>query len=159
MQELRENILSILVDVATVTHSHMLNVVSFHGEPIVADSHDFLDQQRSTGIGFNKALMHLFHQMASLEGIYASKQSCIVVPLIQDFPTQEELRHHAPNKFPLTIHGSGQVFTIFDISLDIMISWLPIDFSFDAHAFFNVHAVGRRRALCTIVASHLLLPT
>ena len=86
--------------------------------------------------------MHLFHQMVSLEGIYASKQNCVVVPFVQDFPTQEKLARHVTDEFPLTVCGSRRVFTTFDISLDIMVTWLPIDFSFDVHAFFDIHAIG-----------------
>ena len=87
--------------------------------------------------------MYLFHQMVSLGGIYASKQSCIVLPLIQDFPTQEELAYHAPNELLLTVCRPKRVFIIFDISIDIMVPWLPINFNFDVHAFFNFHVVGR----------------
>ena len=43
----------------------------------------------------------------------------------------------------LIVHGSKRVFTIFDISLDIVVLWLPIDFSFDVHAFFHVYVVGQ----------------
>ena len=86
--------------------------------------------------------MHFFHQMVNLGGIYASKQSCVMVPLIQDFPTQEKLARHAPDEFLLTVCGPRRVFTIFDISLEIMVPWLPIDFDFDIHAFFNTQVVG-----------------
>ena len=89
----------------TVACPDMLNAVAFHGEPILVGSHDFFSQQRSTGMGFKQAFMHLFHQMVSLRGIYASKQGCIMVPLIQEFPTQEELACHAPNELLLTIRG------------------------------------------------------
>ena len=82
-------------------------------EPIAADSHDFLSQQGSTGMGSKQAFMHLFHQMVNLGGIYASKQGCIVVPFVQDFPIQEELARHAPNKFLLTVCGPRWLFTIF----------------------------------------------
>ena len=94
-------------------------------------------------MGFKHAFMHLFHQMDSLRGIYASKQGCIMVPLIQDFPTQEELACQALDEILLTIRGPKQEFTIFDISLDIMTPSLPIDFSFDVHVFFKIYAVGR----------------
>ena len=86
--------------------------------------------------------MHLFHQTARLRGIYASKQSCIVVHSVRDFTTQEELACHALDELLLTACGPKHVFTIFDISLDIMVPWRPIDFSFDTHAFFDIHAVG-----------------
>ena len=89
-------------------------------------------------MGSVQAFMHLFHQMVSPRDIYALKLSCIVVPFIQDFPTQEELARHAPDKLPLTVHGSRRVFTILDISLNIMVSWLSIDLSFDIHAFLDV---------------------
>jgi len=67
---------------ATVAHPDMLDVVAFHGEPIVAKSHDFSGQQGSIVMGSKQALMHLFHQMVNLGGIYALKQSCIVVPFV-----------------------------------------------------------------------------
>ena len=89
MQGLGGNILSILIDLATVARPHMLDAVTFHGKPIVAGSHDFSGQQGSTGMGSKQAFMHPFHQMVSLGGIYALKQGYIVVPLIQDFPTQK----------------------------------------------------------------------
>ena len=78
----------------------MLNIVTFHGKPIVSSFHEFLSQQESTGMGSKQTFMHLFHQMVSLEGIYESKQSCIMVPLILDFPTQKELACHALDKLP-----------------------------------------------------------
>ena len=49
----------------------------------------------------------------------------------------------APDELLLTIRGPKQVFTIFDISLDIMTPWLPIDFNFDVHVLFKIYAVGR----------------
>ena len=70
---------------------HMLDAVAFHNEPIVAGSHNFFGQQGPTGMGTKQAIMHFFYQMVSLKGIYASKQSCVVVPLISDFVTQEKL--------------------------------------------------------------------
>ena len=66
-----------------------------------------------------------------------------MVPLIQEFPTQEELACHAPNELLLTICGPRWVFTIFEISLDIMTPWLPIDFILDVHVFFDIYAIGR----------------
>ena len=66
-----------------------------------------------------------------------------MVPLIQDFPTQEELACQALDELLLTIRGPRQVFTIFDRSLDIMTPWLPIDFSFDVHVFFKIYVVVR----------------
>ena len=57
-------------------------------------------------MGFKQALMHLFHQIVKLGNIHASKQGCIVVPLIQDLPTQEKLACHVPNELLLTIHSS-----------------------------------------------------
>ena len=81
--------------------------------------------------------------MVSLGGIYALKQICIVVPLIQDFPTQEELAYHVTDELLLNVYCPRRVFIIFDISIDIMVPWLPINFNFDVHAFFNVHVVGR----------------
>ena len=96
-------------------------------------------------MGSKQALMHLFYQMASLKGIYASKQSCIVVPLLQDFPIQEELARHVLDKFPLIVHGSW-VFTI----LDIMVPWLLVGFSFD------VHAIGRHTTDLYAQLSHLI---
>ena len=99
-----------------------------------------------------QAFMHLFHQMASLRGIYASKQSCIVVPLIQNFPTQKELACHALDKFPLTVYGFGLVFTI----LDIIVPWLPINFSFDVYTFFNIHAIGRHARNLYTQLSHII---
>ena len=137
------NILSILIDLATVTYPYMLDEIAFHGKPIAAESHNFLGRQRSTGMGSKQAFMRLFHQMVSLKGIYASKQSCVMVPFVQDFPIQEKLARHVPNEFLFTIYGPRQVSTIFNISLDIMVPWLSIDFSFDVHAFFDIHAVGR----------------
>ena len=65
-----------------------------------------------------------------------------MVPLVQDFPTQKELARHAPDKLLLTIHGSGWVFTILDISLDMMVLWLSVNLNFNIHAFFDVHAIG-----------------
>ena len=100
--------------------------------------------------------MHLFHQMVSLRGIYASRQSCIVVPLIQDFPTQKELACHTPNEFLLIVCGLRQVFTIFDVSLDIMVPWLPIDFNLNVHTFFNIHEVGRHVADLYAQLSHIV---
>ena len=93
-------------------------------------------------MGSKQAFMHLFHQMVSLKGIHASKKSCVVVPLVQDFLTQEKLAHHAPDELLLIVCGPKRVFSIFNISFDIMVPWLPIYFSFDVHAFFDIHAVG-----------------
>ena len=109
---MRRNTLSILIDLAMVACPYMLDAVTFHGKPIVAGSYDLSGQLGSTSMSSKQSFMHLFHQMVSLGGIYALKQSCIMVPLIQDFPTQEELACHASDEFLLTIHGSGQVFTI-----------------------------------------------
>ena len=47
-----------------------------------------------------------------------------MVPYVQDFPTLEELAHHAPDKLSLIVRGSRRVFTILNISLDIMVPWL-----------------------------------
>ena len=41
MQRLGRNILSILIDLVMVAHLDVLDVVAFHGEPIIADSYDF----------------------------------------------------------------------------------------------------------------------
>ena len=60
-----------------MARSHMLDAVAFHGEPIIASSHNLSSQQGSTGMGSKQAFMHLFHQVVSLRGIYASKQSYI----------------------------------------------------------------------------------
>ena len=107
-------------------------------------------------MGSKQASIHLFHQMASLRGIHASKQSCIVVPLIQGVPTQEESTYHVLNKFSLTVHNSRLVFTILDISLDIMVPWLPIDLSFDVHAFFDIHVVDQHTAELYAQLLHLI---
>ena len=112
----------------------MLDAVAFHGEPIIVSSHNLSGQLGSTGIGSKQAFMYLFHQVVSLGGIYASKQSCIMVPLVQDFPTQKELEK--------LYRGSKRVFTILDISLDIMVPWLSVNLIFDIHAFFNVYVIG-----------------
>ena len=77
VQGLGRNILPILVDLAMVARSYMFNVVTFHGEPIIANSYNLLGQRGSTGMGFEQAFMHLFHQVVSLRGNYASKQSYI----------------------------------------------------------------------------------
>ena len=39
------DILSILIDLATVARPYMLEVVAFHGEPIVVGSHNFPDNR------------------------------------------------------------------------------------------------------------------
>ena len=44
-----------------------------------------------------------------------------MVPLIQNFPTQEKLARQALDEFLHIICGPKWVFTIFDISLDIMV--------------------------------------
>ena len=49
-------------------------------------------------MGSKQAFIHLFHQMVNLEGIYELKQGCLVVPLVQDFPTKKELAHDAPDE-------------------------------------------------------------
>ena len=103
-----------------------------------------------------QAFMHLFHQMVSLWVVYTLKQSCIIVPLIQDVPTQEELAHHVPDEFLLTVCGSAWVFTIFDISLDIMVPWFPINFDFGIHAFFDIHAVGQHAVDLYAQLSHII---
>ena len=113
-----------------VVRLDMLNVVSFHGEPIVTGTDNFSGQQGSTGMGFKQVLKRLFHQMVSLGVIYESKKICVMVPLIQDFPTQKKLSCHVLDEFLLAVCGLRRVFTIFDISLDIMVPWLPIDFDF-----------------------------
>ena len=41
-----------------------------------------------------------------------------------------------------TVCYTGRVFTILDISLDIMVPWLSIGFDFNIHAFFDIHAIG-----------------
>ena len=79
-----------------------------------------------------------------------------MVPLVQDFPTQKELAHHAPDKLLLTVHGSKWVFTILDISLDIMVPWLSIDLGFDIHAFFDVHALGWHAVDLYAQLSHII---
>ena len=94
--------------------------------------------------------------MVSPRDIYALKLSCIVVPFIQDFPTQEELARHAPDKLPLTVHGSRQVFTIPNISLDNMVPWISIDLDFNIHEFFDVYAVGRHAADLYAPLSHII---
>ena len=66
----------------------------------------------------------------------------IMVPLVQDFPTQKELACHAPDKLLLTVQGFEWVFTILDISLDIMVLWLSVNLGFNIHAFFDFHAIG-----------------
>ena len=99
------NILSILIDLATVTYPYMLDEIAFHGEAVAAGSHNFLGRQRSTAMGSKQAFMHLFHQMVSLKGIYASKKSCVMVPFVQDLSTQEKLACHVPNEFLFTIYG------------------------------------------------------
>ena len=86
--------------------------------------------------------MHLFHQVISLRGLYALKQGRVVVPFVLDFSTQEKLASHALDKLLFTIFCIGRVFTVFDISLDIMVPWLSIGFEFNTHAFFDAHAVG-----------------
>ena len=139
-----------------VARPHMFDSVAFHGEPIVTGTHNFLGQQGSTGMGFKQALKRLFHQMVSLGVIYESKKICVMVPLIQDFPTQEKLSRHVPDEFLLVVYGLRQVFTIFDISLDIMVPWLPIDYSFDVHAFFNIHAIGWHTADLYVQLSHMI---
>lgn len=121
MQGLERNILPILIDLATMARPHILDEIILNGEPIVANFHNFLSQYGSTSIGSKQALMHLFHQMASLNGIYASKQGFIAVPLIQDFPTKEKLAHHGPNEYILTTYNPRQVFTILHVSLDIVV--------------------------------------
>ena len=49
---------------------------------------------------------------------------------------------HAPDKLLFTIHCTGWVFTVLDISPDIMIPWLSVSFDFNIHAFFDIHAIG-----------------
>ena len=86
--------------------------------------------------------MHLFHQIISLRGIYTSEQGRIVVPFVQDFSTHKKLAGHVVDKLLFTIYCTGQVFTVHDISLDIMIPWLSVVFDFDTHAFFDGNAIG-----------------
>ena len=107
-------------------------------------------------MGFKQALMHLFHQIVSLGNIYASKQGCIVVPLIQDFPTQEKLACHVPNELLFTICSSTWVFTILNISFDIVVPWFSIDLNFNIHAFFNIHAIGWQTTDFYAQLSHLI---
>ena len=92
-----------MIDLAMMAHPHMLNAIILHGEPIVTNSHNLLDQQGSTSIGSEQALMHVLHQKVNLGSIYASKQGCIVVPLIQDFPIQEKLARHALDELLLIV--------------------------------------------------------
>jgi len=107
-------------------------------------------------MGSKQALKRLFHQMVSLGVIYESKKSCVMVPLIQDFPTQEKLSRHVPDEFLLAICGLRRVFTIFDISLDIMVPWLPTDFNVDIHALFDIHVVGWQTVDLYVLLSHLI---
>ena len=86
--------------------------------------------------------MHLFQQVISLRGIYTSKQGRIVVPFVQDFSTQEKLAGHTPKKLLFIVRCTEWVFTVLDISLDIMVPWLSVSFDFDNHTFFDVHAMG-----------------
>ena len=79
-----------------------------------------------------------------------------MVPLIQDFTTQKELAHHVPGEFLLIVYGPKLAFTIFDISLDIMVPWLPIDFSLDVHAFFDIHVIGQHTADVYAQLSHII---
>ena len=80
--------------------------------------------------------------MISLRGIYASEQGRIVVPFVQDFSTQEKLAGHVLDKLLFIVRCTRRVFTALNIGLDIMVPWLFIDFDFDTHAFFDVHAIG-----------------
>ena len=150
VQWLGRKILSILIYLEAVACPHILDVVAFHGEPIVADSHNFLSQQGSTSMGSKQTLM------VSLRGIYASKQRCVVVPFVQYFPNQEKLACHALDEFPLVVYDSRRVSTIFDIGIDIMVPWLPINFSFDVHAFFIVHVVGWQATDLYAQLSHVI---
>ena len=79
-----------------------------------------------------------------------------MVPFVQDFPTEEELVCHAPNELLLTICGPRRVFTILDISLDIVVLWLPFDFNVDFHAFFDIHVVGRNTVDLYVQLSHII---
>ena len=79
-----------------------------------------------------------------------------MVPVVQNFPTQKELAHHTLDKPLLTVRGSRQVFTILDISLDIMVPWLSIDLGFDIHAFFDVHALGWHAVDLYAQLSHII---
>ena len=49
---------------------------------------------------------------------------------------------YVPDKLLFTVCCIRRVFTVLDISLDIMVPWLSISFDFDTHAFFDVHAIG-----------------
>ena len=44
----------------------------------------------------------------------------------------------------------------FDISLDIMVLWLLVDFSFDIYTFFDVHAVGWHAVDLYAQLSHII---
>ena len=79
-----------------------------------------------------------------------------MVPLIQNFPTQEKLARQALDEFLHIICGPKWVFTIFDISLNIMVPWLPINFSFNVHVFFDIHAVGWQTTDLYVQLSHLI---
>ena len=107
-------------------------------------------------MGSKQALMHLFHQMISLCSIYASKQGRIMVPFIQDFPAQEKLARHVPDELFVTVCSSTRVFSIFNISLDIVVPWLFIDLGFNIHAFFNIHAISQKTIVFYAQLSHLI---
>ena len=100
--------------------------------------------------------MHLFHQIISLEGIYASKQGRIVVPFVYDFSTQEKLADQAPDKLLFTVRFTERVFIVLDISLDIMVPWLSINFDFDTYASFNVYAIGWNATDFYALFSHII---
>ena len=78
-----------MIDLAVVACPDMLDAVAFHGKLIVANSHDFSGQLGSTVMGSKQAFMHFLYQMVRLGGIYASKQSFIVVPLYKTSPLKK----------------------------------------------------------------------
>ena len=65
-----------------------------------------------------------------------------MIPFVQDFSTQEKLAGHTSDKLLFIVRCAGRVFTVLNIGLDIMVPWLSVDFNFDTHAFFDVHAIG-----------------
>ena len=61
---------------------------------------------------------------------------------VQDFSTQEKLVDHALDKLLFIGHCTGRVFTVLDLSIDIMVPWLSVNFDFDIYTFFDVHAIA-----------------
>ena len=80
----------------------------------------------------------------------------MVVPFVQDLSTQEKLEGHAPNKLLFTVCCTGRVFTVLDISLDIMVPWLSIGFDFNIHAFFDVHEIGKDATNFYVQLPHII---